>query len=86
MLTDGEVSSPDRVVALAAEAATKASCKIHTFGVGSDCSVDLVTRVAAAGKGICSLVRDTQDLRGVVIDALAKSLEPQYSKVEVKFN
>ena len=58
LLTDGEVSSPERVVALATRATYKGN-KIHTFGVGSDCSVDLVSRVAAAGKGICSLVRDT---------------------------
>ena len=67
LLTDGEVSSPDKVVALARQAALGSSCRIHTFGVGSDCSVSLVSQVATAGKGTCSLVKDNKDLRSVVI-------------------
>ena len=46
LLTDGEVSSPGKVVALARQAAMGSSCRIHTIGVGSDCSVSLVSEVA----------------------------------------
>ena len=67
LLTDGEVSSPDRVVALAKEAAEKHGCRIHTFGIGRDCSVDLVSRVARAGQGTCSLVVENKELRSIVV-------------------
>ena len=84
LLTDGEVSSPDRVIELARTAANKDNCKIHTFGIGRDCSVDLVTKVAKAGKGSCSLVVENKDLRSTVIQALARADEPQYSNTTVK--
>ncbi len=70
LLTDGEVSSPERVIELARTAAKDGGCKIHTFGIGRDCSVDLVTKVAAAGCGSCSLVIENKDLRSTVIMAL----------------
>ena len=46
LLTDGEVTSPVSVIDLARTAAKDGGCKIHTFGIGRDCSVDLVTKVA----------------------------------------
>ena len=73
LLTDGEVSSPDRVVALAKAAAQGSDCRIHTFGVGSDCSVKLVQDVARAGKGTCSLAVENKDLRSTVVQALARA-------------
>lgn len=57
---------------------------MHTFGIGSGCSVDLVQRVAQAGDGLCNLVRDTSELRSIVIQSLARATEPQYSNV--RFN
>jgi hypothetical protein len=36
LLTDGEVSNPDKVIELASKSAE--NVKIHSFGVGSDCS------------------------------------------------
>jgi len=83
MLTDGEVSSPDKVVQLAATGASNNPCRIHTFGIGRDCSVDLVTRVAKAGRGICSLIPENKDLRSIVISALARADEPSYSNCSI---
>jgi hypothetical protein len=84
LLTDGEVSSPDKVVQLAKKAADQQDCKFHTFGIGRDCSVDLVTRVAKAGKGFCSLVVENKDLNSIVVQSLARADEPQYSNTMVK--
>ena len=68
LLTDGEVSKPDKVINLARDAATvQGLSKIHTFGVGSDCSKHLVENVAKVGNGICSLVIDSKAIRSKVI-------------------
>ena len=34
------------------------STKVFTFGIGDDCSVDLCKRVAEAGRGEYSIVKD----------------------------
>lgn len=86
LLTDGEVSSPDKVVNLSKRAAEEHNCRIHTFGVGRDCSVSLVRDAARAGKGTCSLVADSKDLRAQVVQALARAQEPQYSNCKVRFS
>ena len=86
LLTDGEVSSPDKVIQLAKKAAEDHGCRIHTIGIGSICSVKLVSDVARVGLGTCSLVRESKDLRSIVIQALARAQEPQYSNCKVKFS
>lgn len=73
LLTDGEVTTPDKVIALAKKATDNGLCVIHTFGIGSDCSSYLVESVARVGRGICSLVVDNKDIRSVVIQALARA-------------
>lgn len=67
------MSSPDRVIALAKKATDDGLCVIHTFGIGKDCSKNLVESVARVGRGICSLVVDNKDIRSVVIQALARA-------------
>ena len=77
LLTDGEVNNPDKVIQLAKENAD--SVKIHSFGIGSDCSRKLVSEVAKAGRGTASFVDETSnDLRGKVITALKIASEPSY--------
>lgn len=45
--------------------------RVFTFGLGNDCDRDLCERVAQAGRGSCSLVRDgAVDLNAKVIKAL----------------
>jgi len=41
ILTDGAVSNTQSVIELAKTASEK-QCKLYTFGIGTDCSVDLV--------------------------------------------
>jgi len=48
--------------------------KIHSSGVGSDCSKHLVNEVAKAGRGTASFVDESSgDLKGKVITALKKA-------------
>ena len=54
LLTDGEVSSPEEVINLA----RTSECRVHSFGVGRDCSKYLVKEVAKAGRGSSSFILD----------------------------
>ncbi len=63
LLTDGEVSKPEKVVKLASRLAKRDFTEIYTFGIGRDCSIDLVQKVAKAGHGTCSLVPDEHKIR-----------------------
>ena len=83
MLTDGEVDNPDQVIELARKSAD--TVKIHSFGVGSDCSKKLVTEVAKAGRGTASFVDESSDdLKGKVITALKKASEPSFYDCKFK--
>ena len=57
---------------------------MHTFGIGSGCSKKLVRKVAKAGDGTCSIVMDNSELKSIVIQALGRANEPQYSNVQMK--
>ena len=47
---------------------------MYTFGLGDDCDTNFLERVASAGRGFCSIIRDGGDVRGPVIQALAESM------------
>ena len=83
LLTDGEVDNPEQVIDLARINQDKA--RVHSFGVGADCSKHLVKEVAKAGRGTYSFVDVKSDnLKGKVISALKKAAEP--SLKNCKFN
>ena len=72
MLTDGEVSQPDKVIELAAKCPL--DIKIHTFGIGDDCDKRLVQELAKKGRGTCSLVASGKtNLKSIVIKALGRA-------------
>jgi hypothetical protein len=72
LLTDGEVSNPEQVINLA----RNSECRVHSFGVGRDCSKYLVKEVAKAGRGSSSFIVDAEDnMKGKVISALRKATE-----------
>ena len=52
--------------------------KVFTFGIGNGCDEDLVTRVAAAGRGSHSIVGDNNpaELKTKVVNALRKASDP----------
>ena len=61
--------------------------RVFTFGLGSGCDVDLVTRTAQAGRGTCSLVKDNaHDLNGLVIRALQNAMQPSLSNCSTMWN
>ncbi|CDW78536.1 UNKNOWN [Stylonychia lemnae] len=77
MLTDGEVSNRNQVVELAGKCPY--DVRIHSIGIGRGCDVRLVSDVATQGKGSCSLVVESKDLKAIVIKALARAKDPSYS-------
>lgn len=74
LLTDGQVSNTDSIVECASKA--RDEVRVHTFGIGDDCDKQLVKRTAIAGRGSYSFVGNhDQNLEGVVVQALKKSVE-----------
>jgi hypothetical protein len=73
MLTDGAVKNPQKLIEFASQNASKTT--IHTFGIGGECSKALVKGVALAGKGSFQFVKETDNLKGRVVKALARSLD-----------
>lgn len=85
LLTDGEVSNPQSVIQLARENADLA--RIHSFGVGYGCSKYLVKEVAKAGRGSYSFVDEkSENLKGRVISALRKAVEPSLKECRFVYN
>jgi len=77
LLTDGEIDSPRQVIELASKNADKV--KIHSFGIGTESSRNVIVEVAKAGRGSASFVdENSDDLKGLVITALKKASEPSY--------
>ena len=66
-LTDGQVENRDAVVEKASSSTE--NVRIHTFGIGDGCDAEMVKNMAF--RGSCSLVKDVEDLNGLVVTALA---------------
>ena len=50
--------------------------RLHSFGVGNDCSKDQVIEMAKSGRGTYSFVdQQSDDLKGKVITALKRAVE-----------
>ena len=61
--------------------------RIFTFGLGNGCDVNLVQKMAWAGRGSCSLVRDgAADLNSQVIRSLQDAMEPSLKGCRYKWN
>ena len=85
LLTDGEVSNREAVInqtKLHSE-----TVRVFTFGLGAGCDQKLVIEVARAGRGTSTIVSDNdQNLNGLVIEALATSIEPSLKDMKYGFN
>ena len=64
-MTDGEVSNPQSVIELAKMNSDTSS--VHSFGLGSGCTRDLIIKVAEAGRGSYSFVLESDNLNKKVI-------------------
>ena len=84
LLTDGQVSDRDAVIKKANT--RKDNIRVHTFGIGNGCDVDMVKSMAKVGRGSCSLVGDDVDnLNGLVVTALARASEPSLEGCKLVF-
>jgi len=84
MLTDGQVDDRESVINKANT--KKDNIRVHTFGVGNGCDVDMVRRMAKMGRGSCSLVGDdVANLNGLVVTALARASEPSLQDCKLEF-
>lgn len=64
MLTDGEVSNTDQLIALTKQYAHRA--RVFTFGLGEAVSTQLVTAIARAGHGEAEFVTANDLVRVIV--------------------
>jgi hypothetical protein len=79
LLTDGCVSSPDRVIeSIRNHCKSDDTTKVFCFGISDYCDKHLVTESAKAGNGSCILVgnQEMSMLKEKVVDALRKAGVP----------
>lgn len=50
--------------------------RVHTFGIGSDVSTDLIKNAAIAGNGMYYFIDDPNEIEKNVIDSLSITLFP----------
>lgn len=50
----------------------KSSCHVHTFGIGSGVSSELIKNCASAGHGHFSFIYDLNDIERKVMEAIQK--------------
>jgi uncharacterized protein YegL len=86
LLTDGEVSNREKVIAKSQTG--KDNIRVYTFGIGSGCDVDMVEKIAKNGRGSCSLVIDNDDsttLKALVIAALKHASDLSLQNCSLSF-
>jgi Ca-activated chloride channel family protein len=81
VLTDGEVSNTDAVIALAREHASRA--RVFTFGIGAGASHHLVKGLARAGEGACEMIAPGERVEAKVLRQLSRALSPALQDVHV---
>jgi hypothetical protein len=72
LLTDGAVYNTEDVVKLVRDKAIPTNTRIHTFGVGSGASTDLVKNVAKAGLGTATFITNNMQIEEEVVNALCR--------------
>lgn len=70
LLTDGEVSNTQVIVDLIEK--NREKCHVHTFGIGSGASTELVRNCAIAGNGHFSFILKIEEIEQKVVGALYK--------------
>ena len=70
LLTDGAISNTKEVVKLIRM--NNKSSKVHTFGIGSGVSTELVKNSAMAGRGHFYFINNMSEIDQKVLDALQR--------------
>ncbi|MFN7989449.1 MAG: VIT domain-containing protein [Thermoanaerobaculia bacterium] len=81
VLTDGQVSNTDAVLALVREHA--ATARAFTFGIGAGASLHLVKGLARAGGGAAEMIAPGERIEAKVMRQLARALAPALGDVRV---
>lgn len=84
MLTDGEVTNTDAVIALATS--HSADARIFTFGIGAGASHHLVRALARAGGGTAELIYPGERIEPKVLRLFARLLSPAVSEARIEWN
>jgi Ca-activated chloride channel homolog len=74
ILTDGQVSNTEEVIALARK--NSVHTRVFTFGVGAGASHHLVRGLARAGEGAAEFIAPRERIEGKVLRQLRKALAP----------
>ena len=83
ILTDGEVTNTDALLALAREHADQA--RIFTFGIGAGASHHLVRGLARAGGGTSEFIYPGERIEPKVLRQVARLLSPALTDVRVEW-
>ena len=84
ILTDGEVSNTDAVLALAAE--RKNDARIFTFGIGTSASHHLVKGLARAGRGVAEFIYPGERLEAKVVRQFGRLLSPALTDIRLAWH
>ncbi|HVD91613.1 MAG TPA: VIT domain-containing protein [Vicinamibacterales bacterium] len=84
VLTDGEVTNTDAVLALAAR--HLADTRIFTFGIGASASHHLVRGLARAGGGVAEFIYPGERIEPTVMRQFGRLLSPALTNVRVEWS
>ena len=80
VLTDGHDSNQANVFKVIR--ANKSKARVHSFGIGSGASQELVNGMAERGNGYAHFIENVSNLNSQVINALTLAVLPAYSNVQ----